>query len=219
MSKSKKNQKLQLSAISAVAVENLSGYSRALVELKKLTDAHKAAVEPLEKERDNLLKEFAEGKKLNTLTQEREVAIQTRLTLISRDIMALDADLKEDKKPWNKAKKSALVMIPESIYGSYKSAWADGQDALWTVDIRNFIRACGINAENDVAVANFAGVMKVRCAGSRNASAKDTSGMLLAAKSQRTFDETIMKTFIDYCVVEKKVLTRAADGTITKVEF
>lgn len=216
---SKKNEKLQLADLNIQAVEKLSGYSMALVALKKLADAHKAKVTPLETERAGLLKEFAESEKLGTLTQERKVAIETRLTLISRSIMSLEDDYKEDKKPYNKAKKDALVMVPGSIYESYKAAWENGNDALWTVDLSNFVRACGINVDNDTAVANFANVMKVRCAGSRNASAKDTTGRLLAVKGQRTFDETVMKTFIDYCVVEKRVLTRTENGEIEKVQF
>lgn len=216
---SKKNEKLQLADLNIQAVEKLSGYSVALVALKKLADDHKAKVTPLETERAELLKEFAESEKLGTLTQERKVAIETRLTLISRSIMSLEDEYKEDKKPYNKAKKAALAMVPGSIYESYCKAWESGQDALWTVDLRNFVRACGIDTSNETAVANFAGVMKIRCAGSKAAGSKDTTGRLLAVKGQRTFDETVMKTFIDYCVVEKHVLTRAENGEIEKVQF
>lgn len=216
---SKKNQKLQLADLNIQAVEKLSGYSVAIVALKKLADQYKANIAPLEEERDKLLKEYNEGKKLNTLTQVREVEIETRLTMISRDLMTKEEEYKEDKKPYNKAKKAALVMVPGSIYESYCKAWESGQDALWTVDLRNFVRACGIDTSNDTAVANFAGVMKIRCAGSKSAGAKDTTGRLLAVKGQRTFDETVMKTFIDYCVVEKRVLTRTENGEIEKVQF
>lgn len=216
---SKKNQKLQLANLSVEVVNKLSGYSVAITALKKLANQFKADTKPLEDERKKLLEEVTEKTKLNTLTQARKVEIETRLTVISTDIMKLENQLKEDKKPYTKAKKDALVLVPQGIYDSYCKAWESGQDALWTVDLREFVKACGINVENDIAVANFAGIMKVRCAGSKNATGKDDTGRLLAVKGQRTFDETVMKTFIDYCVIEKKVLDRAEDGTITKVVF
>lgn len=220
MAKAKKNQKVNLATMSESAVSLLSGYSVAITALKKLTDAHKDEVSRLNENIQTLLKEAEEGKKMGTLTDERRSQIESLITTLNVRIMKADVQFKEDKKPYTSAKNSALALVPQNIYDGYVSAWGDGNTALWNVDIAEFLKATGIDVrDNVVGVANFANVMRVRCSGSRNASPKDTSGRLLAAKSQRSFDDTVMKCFIDYCVVEKGILDRAEDGTITKHIF
>jgi len=216
---SKKNQKVQLANLSTEALALLSGYSVAITEIKKLSATHKAENDRIRANIETLKKEAADGKKLQTLTTDREEEIQSLIETLTLQIMRNDAQFQSDKKPYVKAKNAALAMIPEDVYRSYTRAWEDGKDALWVADIKKFLEATGVDVGNEVAVANFAAVMKIRCAGSRNASAKDTSGRLLAVKGQRTFDETVMKCFIDYAVVEKGVLDRAEDGTITRHIF
>lgn len=216
---SKKNQKVQLATMSAQAVSLLSGYSVAITALKKLTDAHKAEVSAHQENIKKLLQEVEESTKLGKLAPDRKVAIEQLITTLNGKIMRADIKFKEDKKPYVTARNAALALVPQNIYDGYVKAWGDGNTAMWNVDITAFLRATGVDVGNDVAVQNFANVMRVRCAGSRNASAKDTSGRLLSVKGQRSFDDTVMKTFIDYCVVEKRVLNRAEDGTITKVSF
>lgn len=216
---SKKNQKVQLATMSTEAIALLSGFSVAITEIKKLTDAHKTAVDAVKKNIETLMTEVEEGEKLGTLTAERKSEIEQLLYVLQKKIVTLDNALKDDKKPYIKAKKSALALVPENIYSGYKSAWESGKTAVWNADIRAFLKATGVEVGNDTAVQNFADIMTVRCSGSKNASAKDESGRLLAVKGQRTFEETVMKTFIDYCVVEKGVLDRAEDGTITRHDF
>lgn len=216
---SKKNQKIQLATMSTQAVSLLSGYSVAITALKKLTDAHKAEVAKHQENITKLLQEVEESTKLGKLSADRKTAIEQLITTLNGKIMKADLQFKEDKKPYVTAKNAALALVPQNIYDGYCKAWGDGNTALWNVDIREFLRATGIDVGNDVAVQNFANVMRVRCAGSRNASAKDTSGRLLSVKGQRSFDDSVMKTFIDYCVIEKGVLDRAEDGTITKHVF
>lgn len=221
MAKSKKNQKVNLSTMSEQAVSLLSGYSVAITELKKLSDAHKATVDEIDKKVADLLKEAEEGKKTGTLSEERQAAIEQLVYTLGNQRMRADKAFTEAKKPFNTAKNAALALVPQSIYDGYVAAWADGNVALWNVDICAFLRATGIKiGDNVTGVQNLANVIRVRCAGSRNASSKkNDTGMLLAAKGQRNFDETVMKCFIDYAVVEKHVLDRAEDGTITRHEF
>ena len=220
MAKAKKNQKVNLATMSESAIALLSGYSVAITELKKLSDAHKADSDKISADIKTLLKESEDGKKTGTLTDDRRTEIEQLVYTLNNRQMALDVQFKEDKKPYVKAKNSALALVPQNIYDGYVAAWGDGNTALWNVDIAEFLKATGIDIhDNVVGVANFANVMRVRCSGSRNAPKSDTSGRLLAAKGQRTFDETVMKCFLDYCVVEKSVLDRAEDGTITKHIF
>ena len=180
---SKKNLKINLSTMSENAVALLSGYSVAVVALKKLSDAHKAESDRLTANIAELLKEVEEGKKLGTLTPERSEQIAQLITTLNMKKMQNDEQFKEDKKPYTAAKKAALVMVPENIYDGYVKAWEGGSVALWNVDICAFLRATGIDTSDDVRVQNFANIMKV---------------------------------FIDHCVVEKGVLDRAEDGTITR---
>lgn len=220
MAKSKKNQKVQLANISEQAISLLSGYSVAITELKKLSDAHKADVEKIDGQIAELLKEAEEGKKTGTLAEDRRQAIEQLVFTLNNQKLRLDIKFRDDKKPFVTAKNNALALIPQSIYDGYAKAWADGNTALWNVDICAFLRATGIKISDVTGVQNFANVIRVRCAGSRNASSKkNESGMLLQAKGQRNFDETVMKCFIDYCVVEKHVLDRAEDGTISRHDF
>lgn len=220
MAKSKKNQKVQLANMSEQAISLLSGYSVAITELKKLSDAHKEAVDGVQKNIDELLKEAEDGKKVGTLTDERQQEIEQLVFTLNNKKMRLDIKFRDDKKPFTTARNSALALVPQSIYDGYAKAWGDGNADLWNADICAFLRATGIKIEDATGVQNFANVIRVRCAGSRNASSKkNESGMLLQTKSQRNFDDTVMKCFIDYCVVEKHVLDRAEDGTISRHDF
>lgn len=212
---SKKSKKLNLAELSTRGLELLNGYSVAAVSLKRLAAEQAAEEKPLTAEREELRKELiADG-----TTAARRAEIGTRLFGISKELTAIAAEYGEEKKPHRRAQSAALALVPEEVYRGYVTAWESGADALWTVCIRDFVRRIGIGVEDDVKVANFAATMKFRVSGSRKATKKDESGRTLAAKSARTFDRAVMDAFIDYAVVDKGVLDRAADGSLSRHVF
>lgn len=208
---SKKQSKIQLANISTCALGLISQYSEAVVALRRLAEEYDSKVSPLEKEREELLEELS-----GVVMPAREAEINSRLAGISMTIMKYDRELKLARKPYRARQNAALALIPENIYQGYLRAWETGASGQWEADIMEFLGAIGLATDNGYAVRNFADTMKIRCAGSRRTSKKDTSGRILTTRSERQFETFVLETFIDYCVIEKRVLVRDEIGTLRR---
>lgn len=210
---SKKNAKINFANLSENAVILLSGYNQAIVALKQLKEQYKSDSDKIQKNLDALMEESA-----GEVSESRKIEIQQLVFTLNKQAKALDLQFAADCKPHNKAKAAALALVPDNIYKGYVSAWETGKKSVWERDIKEFIVAMGINVGDCVAIKNFADLFQVRCAGSRNAGVKD-GNMLIKVKGQRTFDDTVIRCFIQHCVEDKGVLDRAEDGTLTKHNF
>ena len=238
MAKTTKNVNINLGTINAESMELLSKYHVARAELIRLREEKKNEIEKLESQLVELKEKRAKAIESGESTD--EVVSKYDILPIHNQIASVENKFKEDCKPHNQAKKDALALIPSGIYHAYMLVMSTGNpSAKGTVVtkrtkdgkvkesvkveetmanlIKKFADTIGLgNADNESAISKFATIMATWT----NGMIKSNKGEeYIKVKSESQYKELFMLSFLQYAIVEKKVVIVNDDNTLEMRDF
>ena len=225
------SQKINFGTINAEAMETLSAFHVAHVELRKLAESKKAEIEKVEKQ----IEEIKEARQKDIDSGiSVDVAISNHsMESVLAERARIEAQYEKDTKPHKDAQKEALKLLPNSLYYAYVLAMKKGDlsasgkltikkgknDTDITVEksikgyIKDFATSIGCsNTENDKAMDKFAQTMSVRVSGNRIISKGEE---YVGEKSASQFNKLFMYNFLQYVIIEKGVVVINEDNTLS----
>lgn len=238
MSKSTKNVKINLGTINEESMAKLSAYHVARAELIRLREEKKTAIEKVELQIEELKKARKEALENGENTD--EIIAKYDILPLNNQINAINEKFKEDCKPHNLAKKDALKLIPDHIYHAYLLTMSNGNpsskgtvvtkrdkdgkvketvkvEKTMATLIKEFANTIGLgNADNESAISKFATIMSTWT----NGLIKTSKGEdYLKVKSESQYKEIFMLAFLQYSIIEKKVIVVNEDNTLSMKTF
>lgn len=238
MAKNSKNVNVNLGTINNESMEVLSKFHVARAEILRLKEEKKADIEKIESEIAELKAKRTEAIEAGEET-ESVVAKYDILPLHSK-IASIENKFKEDCKPHQQAKKDAMSLIPTGIYHAYLLVMSTGNPASkGTVGvkrnkagevkesvkvekslanlIKDFAQTIGLgNSENEYAIEKFATIMATRT----NGMMKSNKGSdYIKVKSESQYKELFILSFLQYAIIEKKVVIVNEDNTLSMRDF
>ena len=230
------SKKLNYGMVNEVALEKMSKYHVALLEIKSLTETCRAEVKKIEDE----IEKIKENRRndLKAGLPESEVIEKWPFDGRYEKIDALKTKLSTDCEPHKKAKKDAVdALIPADLYYGYILFCEKGSmDCKGSVEIKKgkkteihdinssyktMVKDFAVNlglggVDNDTALNKFAQLMIAR-----------TSGMVkcnkgedyIKFKSATQYNELFMLAFLQFVILEKGVVTINEDGTLSMTVF
>jgi hypothetical protein len=238
MATSKKSVKINLGTINEESMAKLSAYHVARAELIRLREERKTSIEKVEIEIEELKKARKEALEQGEDTD--TVIAKYDILPLTNKINAINEKFKEDCKPHNLAKKSALELIPDQIYHAYLLTMSTGNpsakgtvvtkrdkdnkvkesvkvDKTMATLIKEFATTIGLgNADNESAISKFATIMATWSNGMIKANKGDD---YLKVKSESQYKEIFMLAFLQYAIIEKKVIIVNEDNTLAMRDF
>lgn len=238
MAKNSNNVKINLGTINNESMEKLSAFHYAIMELRRLRTEKRSAIEKIEKQ----IEELKESRKkaLEQGESVEEVVVKYDILPLTNQISAIEEQFKKDCEPHNKSRKSAMDLIPSDIYYAYLLVMENGNpSAKGTVVtkrdkdgkvketvkvektmnalITDFANTIGLgNAENESAITKFATIMATRTNGMIKANKGED---YIKVKSESQYKEIFMLSFLQYAIIEKKVIIVQEDNTLVMRDF
>lgn len=238
MAKTTKNVKINLGTINEESIAKLSAYHVARAELIRLREEKRTAIEKIEAEIETLKQARKEA--LEKGENADTVIAKYDILPLNMKINAINEQFKEDCKPHNLAKKSALDLVPDNIYHAYLLTMATGNPSSKgtvvtkrgkdgqvkeTVQvektmanlIKDFANTIGLgNTDNESAISKFATIMSTWTNGLIKCNKGDN---FLKVKSESQYKEIFMLAFLQYSIIEKNVIIVNEDNTLSMRVF
>lgn len=238
MAKSNKKVNINLGTINTTSMEKLSAFHYAIMELRRLREEKKSEIEKVEKQIEELKED--RKKALEKGASVDEVVAKFDILPLTNKISAIEEKFKKDCEPHNKSKKSAMELIPTDIYYAYLLVQSTGNpsakgtvvtkrdkdgkvkesvkvEKTLCVLIKDFANTIGLgNADNESAISSFATLMATRT----NGMIKSSKGEdYIKVKSENQYKEIFMLAFLQYAVIDKKVIIKNEDNTLKMRDF
>lgn len=228
-------QRINFGTIKEESINTLSAFHVAHVELRKLAEAKKEAIEKINAQ----IEEIKEARQKDIDSGIAvDVAISNHsLESVFAERSRIETQYDNDTKPHKDAQKEALKLLPDSLYNAYVLAMRKGdlsasgkltvkrgkKEEELTVEkslkcyIKDFAETIGCaNTENETAMNKFAQTMSVRVSGNRVVNKGDD---YVSEKSASQFKKLFMYNFLQYVIIEKGVVVVNEDNTLSMKKY
>ena len=225
------SKKINFGTINSASIKTLSDFHVAHVELRKLNDEKKSALEKVEEKIAKIKEERQKAVDGGMSADDAIIAHSFEEAFTERNTIIAKYD--EESKPHKDAQKKALEMLPNNLYYAYVLAMRKGDlsaKGVLTIKkkkesieyklekslkgyVRDFAEEIGCsNTENETAMEKFAQTMSVRVSGNRILSKGDE---FVGEKSASQFNKLFMYNFLQYVIIEKGVVVVNDDNTLS----
>lgn len=221
------SKKINFNAMSDSIINKLSQFNQAFYKQDAITEAYKQAIKTPTAERERIMQAREEaitaGTPVDTAISEHStLAVDNALRKAAEEYQSARKELSNAMKacrdflptiPVTRTVKGKTKTTDESpIYTAYKayveSVGKGSTLDVYTAEIRVFLTALGLDAENDNALRRFAKDFVPMTTGvNKGTKTTRSNGMAISAKSAGAFTDLFMLAFITYCVKNKGVLT------------
>ena len=229
------SKKINFGTINDAAMELLSKYHVAYLNLKGLHSWYKAEKDKLEEEESGIL-EKRKAAIAGGMSTDEAIA-NNSIEDVQRRLRALKVQFDAECEPHKKAQKEGLALIDDNLYLSYMLCMNKGalgargkltlkkgkKSVEYTLEksykgiIADFLEKIGCKGQdNDTALNKFAQIMSARTSGMMDCTKGDD---YIKVRSTIQYKKLFMHAFFQYVIREKGVVTVNDDGTLSMTVY
>lgn len=222
-------KKINFGTINEETVNTLSNFSVALEEQKKIDKKYRDDKKEIESRLKNT-KEKRNNAILGGMNP-NEAVEKFNIDAPLRELDKLNDTHKANVAPYKEAINKALNLVPNEIYHAYmltikkgdnsaKGKLKLGKDEIkvektFKTLIKEFLENIGIVSGTDTQIDKFATSMVVRCGGGKKANGEN----YITTKPAKQFKELFILSFLQFTIVEKGVIVKNDDNTLSMKVF
>lgn len=227
--------RINFSTLNATVIDTFSKFNQAYWALRALRDEYKAESDKIQAEKDIIIEnrknDLDAGISLN------DVLVKWSTLEVDKKQAALDAKYEKDCAPHKEAQVECMKLVDSDLYYGYILAQRKGSfatkgsvtikkgksteehelDKSYKDIIEEFLIKIGCSkVDDDKALSKFVNAMAVRTSGMVQCNKGEN---YVKVKSATQYNRLFMLNFLEYLVVERKILIQADDKTLSMKQF